>query len=145
MQDRYQRSSFSSTGLEVIQTGFAHTDYLYTPLSTPQHTRAESFTHELQLETLKHQPVNTLSQGQLRQILLARALVSKPDVLLLDEFFAGVDTGAREHLRTLVEGFARDGLTLVYTTHRDEERLEATTREVWLEGGEGREGRFGTI
>jgi molybdate transport system ATP-binding protein len=135
MQDRYGRLSFSSTGLEVIQTGFAHTDYLYTPLTAPQHTRAESFTRELQLEALMHQPVNTLSQGQLRQILLARALVSKPDVLLLDEFFAGVDAAARERLRTLVETFARDGLTLVYTTHRDEERLEGTTREVWLEGG----------
>jgi molybdate transport system ATP-binding protein len=135
MQDRYQRLAYSGTGLEVVQTGFAHTDYLYTPLSTPQRARAETFMHELQLEALTTQPVNTMSQGQLRQILLTRALVGKPDVLLLDEFFASVDAEARDRLRTLVNDFARAGLTLVYTTHRDEERLEATTREVWLEGG----------
>ncbi len=135
MQERYGRLNFTASGLEVVKTGFAQTDYLYAPLTAPQRVRAETLLAELRLERLGDVPVNTMSQGQLRQVLLARALVGKPDVLLLDEFFAGVDAESQRRLHELVEGFAANGSTLIYTTHRDEERLNATTRTVTLEAG----------
>lgn len=135
LQDRLRRLEYDRTALELVQTGFAQTDYLYAPLDKVQLERSRNVIRDLQLERLMAQPVNQLSQGQLRQILLARAIVSKPDVLLLDEFFAGIDPDSRTRLRELVDSLALSGLTIVYTTHRETETLLTTTRGVTLEGG----------
>ena len=135
LQDRLRRLEYDRTALELVQTGFAQTDYLYAPLTAAQLERSRFVMRDLKLEGLMSQPVNQLSQGQLRQTLLARAIVGKPDLLLLDEFFAGIDPDSRTRLRKLVDSLARDGLTIVYTTHREAETLETTTRHVTLEGG----------
>ena len=135
LQDRLRRLEYDRTALELVQTGFAQTDYLYAPLNNTQLERAISVMRDLKLEGLIDRPVNQLSQGQLRQTLLARAIVGKPDILLLDEFFAGIDPDSRARLRELVDSLARGGLTIVYTTHRETETLETTTRGVTLEGG----------
>ncbi len=135
LQDRLRRLEYDRTALELVQTGFAQTDYLYAPLSEVQLERSSVVLRDLKLEALRDQSVNELSQGQLRQTLLARATVGNPDILLLDEFFAGIDPDSRTRLRELVDGLARAGLTIVYTTHRESETLEATTRGVRLENG----------
>jgi molybdate transport system ATP-binding protein len=135
MQDRLRRLEYGRSALELMQTGFAGGDYVYVPLTEEQKVRALETMRALRLEALMERPVMELSQGQLRQVLLARGVVGKPDVLLLDEFFAGVDADSRLRLKTLVSELARGGLTLLYTTHRDEERLAETTREVRLEAG----------
>ncbi|MDN4481407.1 sulfate/molybdate ABC transporter ATP-binding protein [Demequina muriae] len=58
----------------------------------------------------------SLSGGQHRQVAIARALASAPDVLALDEPFAGIDVEAASQLRTFVASFASD-LTVILTTH----------------------------
>ena len=135
LQDRLRRLEYDRSALELVQTGFAQTDYLYAPLGKAQLERSGTVLRDLKLEGLRDHPVNQLSQGQLRQTLLARAVVGNPDVLLLDEFFAGIDPESRTRLRELVGSLARGGLTVVYTTHRETETLETTTRNVTLEGG----------
>lgn len=135
LQDRLKRLDYSRTGLELIHTGFEGKDYVYTPLTRIQLRRADDVLETLHLESLRDHPVREMSQGQLRRTLLARALVSEPVILLLDEFFAGVDPDARTHLQNVVNSLARGGLTVVYTTHRETETLETTTRTVTLEGG----------
>ena len=135
LQDRLRRLEYDRTALELVQTGFAQTDYLYAPLNNAQLERSRSVLRDLQLEGLQDRAVNQLSQGQLRQTLLARAMVGKPAVLLLDEFFAGIDPDSRTRLRELVDSRARAGLTIVYTTHRETETLQTTTRSVTLEDG----------
>ncbi len=135
LQDRLRRLEYDRTALELVQTGFSQTDYLYAPLNNAQLERSSTVMRDLKLEGLMDRPVHQLSQGQLRQILLARAIVGEPDILLLDEFFAGVDAGSRTRLGELVNGLARGGLTVVYTTHREAETLPTTTRGVTLEDG----------
>jgi molybdate transport system ATP-binding protein len=136
LQDRLRRLEYDRIALELVQTGFAQTDYLYAPLTAAQLERSQTVMRDLKLEGLMDRPVNQLSQGQLRQTLLARAVVGNPDILLLDEFFAGIDPGSRTRLRELVDSLARNGLTIVYTTHRETETLETTTRHVTLEAGQ---------
>lgn len=135
LQDRLRRLEYDRTALELVQTGFAQTDYLYAPLNKAQLEHSRTVMRDLKLKRLQDQPVNQLSQGQLRQALLARAIVGKPDLLLLDEFFAGIDPDTRTRLRELVDSLARNGLTVVYTAHREAETLLTTTRNVTLEGG----------
>jgi molybdate transport system ATP-binding protein len=135
LQERYQRLEFDRSGLEVLQTGFAQTDYLYTPLAPDQIKRSLEFARELQIEALLEQPFRKLSKGQMRQLLLARALIGQPEVLLLDEFFSGVDSASSERLRRIVRSRLEHGLTLVYTTHRDEKPLSSQVKTIYLERG----------
>jgi molybdate transport system ATP-binding protein len=119
-QERYQRMQHDRTALEVLSTGFAQTDFLYTPLEPEQQQTLLELAQSLHLELLLKQPFFTLSKGQMRQVLLARAMLAQPQVLLLDEFFSGVDIQARLRLRQIVQHFLTQGGTLVYTTHRAE-------------------------
>jgi molybdate transport system ATP-binding protein len=62
-----------------------------------------------------------LSNGQTRKVILAKALLSRPALLLLDNPFAGLDSGARADLRNLIEGLLRDGQRIMLTcTYRED-------------------------
>jgi zinc transport system ATP-binding protein len=68
------------------------------------------------LERLEHQPVDELSGGQTQRVLIARALVSKPEILFLDEPTASIDAESRETLRTLLLELNRE-IPVVIVTH----------------------------
>ena len=135
LQDRYTKLELWVTGVDVVRSGFEQTDFVHTKLSEFQEARVQQLFHDFQLEQLRDKPVTEMSKGQLRRILLARALVSDPRVLMLDECFSGIDPESKKYLMQVVNDAARAGLTVLYTTHRIEERLEATTNELKLEKG----------
>ncbi len=135
MQDRYVRLELPVTGLEVVRTGFHQTDFWSHPLEAAQLERADKLIEDLRLENLRDKPVGQMSKGQLRQILLARALVGGPRVLMLDEFFSGVDADSRARLLEIVGNVARDGTPILYTTHRQSETLSCTTHELEIAHG----------
>ncbi len=135
MQDRYVRLELPVTGLEVVRTGFHQTDFLSYPLEDAQLERADKLIEDLRLEDLREKSVGQMSKGQLRQILLARALVGAPRVLMLDEFFSGVDADSRTRLSEIVGNVARDGTPILYTTHRQDETLVCTTHELEIARG----------
>jgi molybdate transport system ATP-binding protein len=135
MQERYQRLQHDQRVLEVLSTGFAQTDFLYTPLEPAQQQTLLGLAERLQLVPLLEQSFFTLSKGQMRQVLLARAMLGQPQVLLLDEFFSGVDKAAKQRLRQIVQHFLAQGGTLVYTTHRAEEPFVEQERVFEVEGG----------
>ncbi|MCW5559180.1 MAG: ATP-binding cassette domain-containing protein, partial [Verrucomicrobiae bacterium] len=58
-----------------------------------------------------------LSGGQQRRLLLARALIRRPDVLLLDEPTAGVDPEGQEQFCALLKELTREGLTILLVSH----------------------------
>ncbi len=135
LQDRYTRLEFWVTGLDVVRSGFEHTDFVHSTLSAQQEARVAQLLHDFQLEHLRDKSVLEMSKGQLRRILLARALVSHPKVLMLDECFSGIDPDSKKHLMQVVNDAAQSGLTVLYTTHREEEKLEFTTHKLRLEQG----------
>lgn len=61
--------------------------------------------------------IGRLSGGQRRRVFLARALAAQPEVYLLDEPVTGVDATTQEDLMDILEGEARDGKTVIATTH----------------------------
>ena len=77
--------------------------------------------------------VDTLSQGERQRVRIARALASDPDLLLLDEPFAGLDLGGRERLLADLDRLmsAADGPTVVLVTHHLEE-IPTAVREALL-------------
>lgn len=85
--------------------------------------------------SLLHRTVRSLSYGQLRRVLFARALVHEPDILLLDEPYAGLDMTQRASLRRLVERAVARGVTVVLATHHEDEWPTGTTHELELAAG----------
>lgn len=91
--------------------------------------RREAITEALALfaqEAARHQRVRKLSGGNRRKIELARSLMTRPSILLLDEATAGLDPAARRDLVDHVAGLARSrGLAVLWATHIVSEVVEA--------------------
>jgi molybdate transport system ATP-binding protein len=83
--------------------------------------RAGALLEDLGIGGLLDRPIRSLSTGEIRKVLVARAFLADPAVLILDEPFAGLDGPSRESLLRLVRGAMERGTQLILVTHRDEE------------------------
>ncbi len=75
------------------------------------------------MRSLARRPIGQLSGGQKQRVLLARALVQRAEVYVLDEPLQGVDAPTEQALADLLSGLARDGKTIV-AVHHDLETIE---------------------
>jgi zinc transport system ATP-binding protein len=82
-----------------------------------------------------HADVATLSGGQQRRVLIARALTSEPDVLLMDEPTAGVDLANQQVLSEVLARLAERGTTMVIVTHELAAIADIVTRIVVVQAG----------
>lgn len=88
------------------------------------------------LEGLAHRKVHELSGGQQQRVSLARALVLKPAVLLLDEPLSSLDANLRQQMRELIQEVQiRTGITTVFVTHDQSEALMLSDRVTLLLDG----------
>jgi iron complex transport system ATP-binding protein len=101
------------------------------------HRRARQLLEAAGLGPVAERPFGVLSEGERQQILLARALMADPELLLLDEPAAGLDLGARERLLTHLTALAGDPSTppLVLVTHHVEEIPAGITHAALVRGG----------
>ena len=85
--------------------------------------------------TLAAREVTEISTGEMRRVLIARALVHSPQALLLDEPTTGLDLVAQHHFLELLRELARQGVTLVLVTHHTEEIIAGIDRVILLRDG----------
>lgn len=90
---------------------------------------------KLGLDDKKHAKTRGLSGGMKRRLLIAKALIHKPKVLILDEPTAGVDVELRRSLWTYMKQLNRDGLTILLTTHYIEEAEQLCERTAIINKG----------
>lgn len=83
--------------------------------------RAEKYLKELGLWDKRHVPSRMLSGGMKRRLMIARALVHEPKLLILDEPTAGVDIELRRSMWTFLKDINAKGTTIILTTHYLEE------------------------
>jgi ABC-2 type transport system ATP-binding protein len=83
--------------------------------------RAEKYLKQLDLWEKRDQPARTLSGGMKRRLMIARALVHEPRMLILDEPTAGVDIELRRSMWGFLQDINRAGTTIILTTHYLEE------------------------
>lgn len=91
---------------------------------------------ELGVEGVQHQKAYTLSGGQRRRTEIARALVTKPRFLLLDEPFAGVDPIAVEDIQAIIADLRSKGIGILITDHNVRDTLSICDRAYLMSAGE---------
>lgn len=84
---------------------------------------------------LAERPIEELSTGETRRVLIARAIAHRPRALLLDEPTTGLDIAARTHFLALLRRLARHGTTLLLVTHHVEEIVPDIERVILLRAG----------
>ena len=92
---------------------------------------------QIECQSLADRPWAVLSQGERQRILIGRALMARPEVLILDEPCAGLDPAAREHFLQFLErlGDAPNAPTFILVTHHVEELTPMYTHTFLLKKG----------
>ena len=123
-------------GWEAVVSGFFASHGLWHhQVTAPMHAAAEAAMARLRISHVAQRRLDTLSTGEVRRLLIARALVNNPRALLLDEPTTGLDPVARrEFLQTLRE-LITDGTTVVLVTHHVEEIIPEIGHLLLLRAG----------
>jgi len=123
--------------LETVMSGkYAQLD-LWAPTTADDARGARRWLRQLGLEGLTEREWLYLSQGERQRVLIARALMAKPRLLILDEPCAGLDPVARDAFLHFIQQLAqrRGSPALVLVTHHVEEIVPAFTHALLLRGG----------
>ena len=122
---------------QVAATGIHATIGSWHALSAPDLLRADDALRSIGAYALRNKRYGVLSQGEKQRVMIARALITKPDLLILDEPCAGLDPGARERLINDVDRMCakRGGPTLILVSHHVEEIPRHGTHALLLKDG----------
>jgi molybdate transport system ATP-binding protein len=117
-QDKYARYGWDLRVRDLVATGLHRTDLLLSPVTPREARRVAAAIASCGLRHCARVQFLSLSYGQKRLALLARALVQDPDWLLLDEFYNGLDSRYRARIDAVLAATVRRGQSWVATAHR---------------------------
>jgi iron complex transport system ATP-binding protein len=123
--------------LETVASGkYAMIDF-WGRVTRTEKMQARKLLRQVECEYLAARPWRVLSQGERQRVLIGRALMARPRVLILDEPCAGLDPAAREHFLQFLQrlGAQKNSPTLVLVTHHVEEIMPVFTHLLVLHGG----------
>lgn len=124
------------SAMDVVCSGFFDSVGLYRRCDAAQIRTAAGWLARMGMSALSRIPFNQLSQGQRQMILIVRAMVKLPQLLILDEPCAGLDPVNRQRVLDLVVRIARKGATgLIFVSHHDNEIPECTTHRLMMDRG----------
>ena len=119
--DLQQRYTATTTAIDVVLSGFFSSIGVHGTLtdriSDSQVAQASAALARLGIAALRDTPLQSMSTGQQRRCLLARALVHEPATLILDEPTTGLDLAARFDYLARIRRLADDGCNIVIVTH----------------------------
>ncbi len=122
---------------EIVASGKYASIGLYESPSVEDLNKVSELLNEFGCSSLCKRRYHTLSQGEKQKVILARALMNKPRLLILDEPCTGLDIFARESFLSLVEqiGNAEEAPTLLYVSHHLDEILAVFSHTLLLREG----------
>jgi molybdate transport system ATP-binding protein len=126
----------AATAFEVVASGLFDTIGLFRQLSEKQRSIVDQWIRVLELNVIGQKYFRQLSNGQQRLVLLARALVKNPPMLILDEPCQGLDSETTKRFIALVNTICVEmQKTLIYVSHYTTEIPSCVTRSLQLEQG----------
>jgi iron complex transport system ATP-binding protein len=125
------------TATEAVITGYYASRELYdwTPVTDEMRQAAGTALSRMQIAALADSPIEWLSTGELRRVLIARALINRPRALVLDEPTSGLDVVAAAEFLATIQQLERQGVTLILVTHHLEELLPCIEQVILLKQG----------
>ena len=119
--------------IDIVASGLHDSVGLYVRPKPEQRGICEEWMKVFGIGDLKDRSFLQLSSGEQRLVLLARAFVKEPDLLILDEPLHGLDTRNREKVRGIIDTYCRqEGKTLIMVSHYEEEFPECITHTLHL-------------
>jgi iron complex transport system ATP-binding protein len=126
-----------ASGRDVVLSGFFSSTAIW-----PNHTvdpekikLADAALAELRISHLAERPVEAMSSGEARRVLIARALVHKPRALLFDEPCNSLDLSAQQSVRHTMRALANAGTAIILVTHELADIVPEIQRVVLMSGG----------
>ena len=121
LQARYRRRHWDLKAEEIVLTGIWDGEFLYEKPSAAEIGRMEELFREFGMGDLRHKKYVRMSEGELRKVLILRALIAEPTILILDEVLGGLDASARKEMISFLEAMARRNRWIVMTSQREDE------------------------
>ena len=128
-------ASVRATAAEIVEVGRLPHRPWWRPMSREDRRIVHRALEVVGLGDRAGEDVSTFSGGQQRRVLIARALAAQPDVLVMDEPTAGVDSANQRVLVDVLHRLAAQGTTMVIVTHELQALEDLVTRVVCLSGG----------
>jgi len=124
-------------GFDVVLSGFFASSGIYPHQEVSETMRklAAEALARMEAEHLANKPVDEMSTGEVRRLLIARALVHDPRALVLDEPTTGLDLLASHRFLETLRSIARQGKTIMLVTHHIAEILPEVERVILLKDG----------
>lgn len=125
------------TGEELVLSGFFSSIGIWPhqSISDAMRARARQILEHLEVEHLAARPVNELSSGEARRILIGRALVHDPKALVLDEPTTSLDVFAQHEVREMMRQLAQSGVGMILVTHHLADIIPEVERVILMRGG----------
>jgi iron complex transport system ATP-binding protein len=132
-----QMMSDDEPALETVASGKYAMIHFWGRVTSAEKARARRLLRQVECEYLADRPWQVLSQGERQRVLIGRALMARPRVLILDEPCAGLDPAAREQFLRFVQrlGQTRAAPTLILVTHHVEEIMPVFSHVLLLKAG----------
>jgi iron complex transport system ATP-binding protein len=125
------------SGLDAAVSGLfgSHGVFSHHTVTAAMRDQGRAALARVEAPHLAGKPLNEMSTGERRRVLIARALVTQPEALVLDEPTTGLDLVARHRFMETVQRLTSEGTTLILITHHVDEIVPETRRVVLLREG----------
>ena len=119
--------------IEIVASGLKDTVGLYTRPTEQEKEQCRKWLNIMGISHLENRRFMEMSSGEQRLLLLARAFVKEPDLLILDEPLHGLDDQNRQMVKNLVDSYCENPMvTLIYVTHYQEELPQCIDHSLYL-------------